>query len=147
MNGSEVCFVGTLGRDVELRYTTGGIAVGNTSLACSRRYKKGDEWEEETAWWNLTLWRELAENAAASLLKGTRVIVTGRLVQRSWETDEGEKRWATDLIVDEIGASVRWATLQIEKTERTKGSDGRYTNPEEYANNPDPIYGDEEEPF
>jgi single-strand DNA-binding protein len=142
MNGSEVCFVGTLGRDIELRYTTGGRAVGNTSLAVSRRWQQNNEWQEATAWWNLTIWGETGENAAASLLKGTRVIVSGRLEQRSYEKD-GETKWVTDLIVDEIGPSMRWATCEIAKTERTTGDGGYQAN----ANRPpEPIYT-EEEPF
>lgn len=133
MNGAEVCFVGTLGRDVELRFTPAGRAVGNTSIAVSRRYKKQgeDKWEEETTWWNLTIWGEMAENAASSLVKGTRVFVTGRVQQRNWEDDEGNKRTSLDIVVDEIGPSMRWATCVIERTERSKPTGGGYYEPEE----------------
>lgn len=120
MNGAEVSFTGTLGRDVELRFTPGGRAVGNTSIAVSRRYQKDGEWQEETAWFNLTIWAEMAENAAQSLVKGTRVLVSGRLQQRKWEDDEGNARTSMDLVVDEIGPSLRWATCEIERTERSK---------------------------
>lgn len=123
MNGAELTIVGALGRDFELRYTTGGRAVANTSVASSRRYKKGDEWVEDTVWMPIVCWGELAENACASLAKGTRVIVSGRLQQRQWETDEGEKRSVIELVADEVGPSLRWATAEVARTEREK-SDG-----------------------
>lgn len=131
MNGAEVSFTGTLGRDVELRFTPGGRAVGNTSIAVSRRFQKDGEWQETTTWWNLTIWGEMGENAAASLVKGNRVIVTGRVEQRQWEDDEGNKRTSMDLIVDEIGPSLRWATAQVERTERTKPTGEGYYDAEE----------------
>lgn len=136
-------FVGTLGKDPELRYTTGGAAVANFSLAISHRYKKNDEWQEETTWLTVTAWRELAENVAASLQKGSRVIVTGRLQQRSWETQDGERRTVIELLADEIGPSLRWATAIVERTER-ENRDDRIAR--QAAAAPEPIY-DDEEPF
>lgn len=127
MNGAMVSFTGTLGRDPELRFTTGGRAVANFSIAVSRRFQRNGEWEEQTSWFNVVCWGDLGENAASSLVKGTRVLVSGRMEQRSWETDAGEKRTVYDIVADEVGPSLRWATCQIERTERTKGAGSSYS--------------------
>lgn len=129
--------VGNLTREPELRYTPSGAAVANFGIACNRRYKKGDEWVEETSFFNVVAWRELGENCAASLEKGTRVIVQGRLDQRSWEKD-GERQTTTEIVAEEIGPSLRWAQAQIERTEREKPAETRKAAP---------VYADEEEPF
>ncbi|MBV9936447.1 MAG: single-stranded DNA-binding protein, partial [Actinobacteria bacterium] len=83
-----------------------------------------NEWEEKVSFFNVVCWREMAENAAASLAKGTRVLVTGRLEQRSWETEDGEKRSIVEVVADEIGPSLRWATAQVVKNERKGPNDG-----------------------
>jgi single-strand DNA-binding protein len=157
MNGAMVAFVGTLGRDPELRFTTGGRAVANFSIAVSRRWQKNGEWEEQTSWFNIVCWGDLGENVATSLTKGSRVIVSGRMEQRSYETQEGEKRTVYDIIADEVGPSLRWATTIIERTERTTGdqSGGSYHSNEARAaqNSGDAprddkyTYSEEEEPF
>lgn len=141
MSNTITC-TGNLTRDPELRYTTGGRGVASFGLAVNRRYKKGEEWVEQTSFFNVVAWGELGENASASLTKGARVIVTGRLEQRSYETSDGEKRSVVEIIADELGPSLRWATCEIERTERTIGenSGARDANPAE------PIYTDEE-PF
>ncbi len=102
-------------------------------------------------------WGDLGENAATTLTKGSRAIVTGRLEQRSWETPDGEKRSVVEVVADEVGPSLRWATAQIERTERT-GGDGGFSGGGSGgaaggsggagagSRTPDPIYGDEE-PF
>lgn len=121
MSDSTVTIVGSLGRDAELRYTTGGQALASMTVAVGHRYKKGDDWVEETAWVDVTCWAQLAENASASLTKGTRVIVTGRLKQEEWDDKEtGKKRSKLTLVADEIGPSLRWATCQVERIERDK---------------------------
>ena len=114
---------GNLTRDPELRYTTGGRAVVTSGLACNRRYQKNGEWQEQTSFFNVVCWGDLAENVAASLTKGARVIASGRLEQRSYETNEGEKRSVVEVVADEIGPSLRWATAEVARTEREK-SDG-----------------------
>ena len=86
-----VTVVGGLGRDPELRYTQGGRAVASFGLAVSRRYQVNGEWQEDTSWINVTVWGDLAENCAASLTKGARVMVAGRFQQREFETKEGDK--------------------------------------------------------
>lgn len=143
---NHITVVGNLVRDIELRYTQGGRAVGNTAVASERRYQANGEWQSETSFFNLTLWGELAENVAASLAKGHRVVVSGRLEQRQYETKEGEKRSAFDIIVDEMGPSLRWARCEVEKITRT-GANQPDQPSQAHANRPpDPVYGDEE-PF
>lgn len=129
--------IGNLTRDPELRYTPSGAAVANFGIACNRRYKKADEWVEETSFFNVVAWRELGENCAASLGKGARVIVHGRLDQRSWEKD-GERQSTMEIVADEIGPSLRWAQVEIERNEREK--------PAETRKAATPVY-DNEEPF
>lgn len=118
MADSTITIVGGLTRDPELRFSQGGRGILAMGVAVSHRYQQNGEWTEETSFFNVTAWGTLAENASASLTKGTRVIVTGRLQQRSYETNEGEKRSVVEIIADEIGPSLRWATAQIERTER-----------------------------
>ena len=115
-----VTVVGGLGQDPELRYTQGGRAVASFGLAVSRRYQKDGEWVEDTSWMNVTVWGDLAENCAASLTKGARVMVAGRFQQRAYETKGGEKRTLIELVADEVGPSLRWATATVEKVARDK---------------------------
>jgi single-strand DNA-binding protein len=139
MSSNNVTLVGNLTREPELRYTTGGRGVASFGLAVNRRFQRQGEWEEQTSFFNVTAWGDLGENCAASLIKGTRVVVTGRLEQRSWETQEGEKRTVVEVVADEIGPSLRWATAEIERNEREK--------PEAQTRQPQgPEYA-EEEPF
>jgi len=104
-----ITIVGTLGRDLELKFSNSGTAWATGSVAVSRKVKE----EEVTTWFNIKLFGSMAENAVNSFKKGNRVICVGRIDIRSYETDNGEKRNATELIVDEIGASVRWAMTDI----------------------------------
>ena len=105
MADSTVTIVGNLTRDPELRFTTGGKGVASFGVAVNRRYQQNGEWQEKMSFFNVTAWDTLGENAAASLTKGTRVIVTGRLEQREYETKEGEKRNVVEIVADEIGPS------------------------------------------
>lgn len=123
--GNTVTVVGNLTMDPELRYTSSGTAMANISVAVSRRYQdRNNEWQEETSFFRGTLWREQAENAAESLHKGDRVVITGSLEQRSWETPEGDKRSVVELRIDDIGPSLRWATATVNKTARSDGGGG-----------------------
>lgn len=151
MADSTVTVTGTLTRDPELRFTAGGKGVASFGVAVNRRYQKNNEWVEQTSFFNVTAWDSLGENAAASLTKGMRVIVTGRLEQRSYETQQGEKRSVVEIVADEIGPSLRWATAQVEKVARSEGGGqgGGFQgggNAGGNRNSPDPVYGDEE-PF
>ena len=124
MNGNTVVLVGNIVDDPELRFTPGGQAMAKFRIAVNRRWqdRSSNEWQEETSFFGCTCWREQAENVAESLKKGTRVLVTGRLQQRQWETPEGEKRSVVEVQVDEVGPSLRWATASIERNAR-RGDD------------------------
>ena len=124
MADNTVTIVGNLTREPELRYTNGGQAVTSFGLAVNRRYQQNGEWQEKTSYFNVVAWAQLGENAAQSLNKGARVIVTGRLEQRQYETREGEQRNTVEIIADEIGPSLRWATAQVEKTSRSSSEGG-----------------------
>ena len=108
-----VTLTGNLTKDPELRYTTGGRGVASFGLAVNRRYQVNGEWQEQVSFFNVVAWADLGENAAASLHKGNRVMVTGRLEQRSYDTREGEKRNITEVIADDLGPSLRWAQAQV----------------------------------
>lgn len=138
---SNVTIVGNCTREPELRFTAGGKGVASFGVAVNRRYQQNGEWVEKVSFFNVTAWDTLGENAAASLEKGTRVLVSGRLEQRTYETQEGEKRNVVEIVADEIGPSLRWARAQMERVEREKGD-----KPSQPARRPDPVYGDEE-PF
>ena len=118
--GNNITLVGNLTRDPELRFTPSGQARAQLGIAVNRRWqnRQTSEWEEKVSFFNVVCWREMAENAAASLGKGTRVVVTGRLEQRSYETQDGEKRSVVEVIADEIGPSLRWAEAQVTRNER-----------------------------
>ena len=118
MADNTITLVGNLTRDPELRFTANGRAVASFGIAVGRRYQVNGEWQEQTSYFNVTAWGQLGENAAASLGKGTRVVVTGRLEQREYTTRDGDKRTAIDVIADELGPSLRWATAQVERTPR-----------------------------
>ena len=111
---------GNLTRDPEIRYTREGQAHTSFGLAVNRRWQPrgSEEWEEVTSFFDVVCWRGLAENVALSLVKGSRVVVTGRLDQNSWETDNGERRSRVEVTADEVGPSLRFATVEITRTER-----------------------------
>jgi len=150
MADSTVTIVGNITRDPELRFTAGGKGIASFGIAVNRRWQQGGEWQEKVSFFNVTAWDTLGENAAASLTKGTRVVVTGRLEQRSYETKEGEKRSVVEINADEIGPSLRWARAEIERIARDGGSTGGGSGSSGGSSSggraPDPVYGDEE-PF
>jgi single-strand DNA-binding protein len=116
---SNVTLIGNLTRDPELRFTPSGVAVATVGIAVNRSWRgKDGEWQEQTSFFDCVVWREQAEQVAESLQQGARVIVSGRLEQRSWETKEGDKRYAVEVQVDEMGPSLRWATATVNKTQR-----------------------------
>ncbi|MBE1877932.1 single-stranded DNA-binding protein [Myceligenerans pegani] len=119
-----ITVVGNLTGDPELRFTPSGAAVANFTIASTPRIfdRQSNEWKDgETLFMRCSLWREAAENVAESLTKGVRVIAQGRLVQRSYETREGEKRTVVELQVDEIGPSLRRATAKVTRAQRSGG--------------------------
>ena len=115
----QVTFVGNLTSDPELRFTPSGAAVANFTVACTPRTldKQTNEWKDgETTFLRCQVWRQYAENVAESLTRGARVIVTGRLKQRSYETKEGEKRTSIEVDVEDIGPALRNATVKVTKS-------------------------------
>lgn len=125
-----ITVIGNLTADPELRFTPAGQAVANFTVASTPRTfdRSTNEWKDgEALFLRCNIWREAAENAAESLTRGARVIVSGRLRQRSYETREGEKRTVVELEVDEVGPSLRYATAKVTKTPRGGNSGGGFS--------------------
>lgn len=123
-----ITVIGNLTDDPELRYTPSGAAVAKFRVASTPRTfdKASGEWRDgEALFLSCNAWRQLAENCAETLSRGTRVIVQGRLRQRSYETREGEKRTVVEMEVDEIGPSLKYATAKVQKVSRGGGGGGR----------------------
>jgi single-strand DNA-binding protein len=124
-----ITIVGNLTADPELRFTPSGAAVANFTVASTPRIydRQSGEWKDgEALFLRCNIWREAAENVAESLTRGSRVIVQGRLKQRSFETREGEKRTVFEVEVDEIGPSLRYATAKVNKASRSGGGGGGF---------------------
>ncbi len=149
--------VGNITRDPELRFTPSGAAVANFGLAWNR---KGRDGEEIVSFFDVTAWNQLAENASESLSKGMRVVVYGRLDQRSWETQDGDRRSKVEIIADDIAPSLKWATAEVNRNERRDGGGGGYNGGgggggtdggggggSRPASNQPPAYDPNEEPF
>lgn len=123
-NDTIITVVGNLTADPELRYTQNGVAVANFTIASTPRSfdRQSNEWKDgDPLFLRASVWREFAEHVAGSLSKGSRVVATGRLRQRAYETKEGEKRTSMELEVDEIGPSLRYATAQVTRTQGQAG--------------------------
>ena len=124
---NSVTVVGNLTREPELKYTPSGAAVAKFGIAVNRSYtNRNGERVEQTDFFNVNAWRQLAENIAESLSTGVRVVVTGRIQSRSWETEDGQKRSVVEIEADEVGPSLRWATAAVTKT--TRGGPGDWQN-------------------
>jgi single-strand DNA-binding protein len=153
-NGNTIVLVGNVTKDPELRFTPTGQPTTTFGLAVNRRWqnRQTQEWEEATSFFDVVCWRELAENASESLRRGSRIVVTGRLEQRSWETN-GEKRSKFEVVADELGPSLRWASVVITKNERKgpgEGGGGRSSSPSSQSSPPEaeaPYASYDEEPF
>ena len=155
-NGNHVSIVGNITRDPELRFTPSGQATATFGVAVNRRWqnRQTQEWEESTSFFDVVCWGQLAENAAQSLSKGSRVVVSGRLDQRSWETSERERRSKIEITADEVAPSLRWATAIISKNERRSPDAGSTNSNSSYGGGGAPAtnetrgeYQYEEEPF
>ncbi len=165
---NNVTITGNAGREPELRFTPNGQAVANFGVAVSRRWqnRQTNEWEEATSWIDVTCWAQLAENVAESVGRGTRVTVSGRLDQRSWETDNGDKRSKVEIVADDVAISLKWATATPQRNERSdSGSGGSSAGGQDRQTNQNsqqggrsfgasgggqqqpPAYSPEEEPF
>ncbi len=124
-----ITVVGNLVDDPELRFTPSGAAVANFRIASTPRTfdRQSNEWKDgEALFLSCAVWRQAAENVAESLQKGMRVVVQGRLKQRSYETREGEKRTVVELDVDEVGPSLKYATAKVARVQRSSGGGGGY---------------------
>jgi single-strand DNA-binding protein len=118
--------IGNLTREPEIRYTREGQATAQLGVAVNRRWqdRATQEWQESTSFFDVICWRDLAENVALSLAKGMRVVVTGRLEQRTWETEEGDHRSKVEITAEEVGPSLRFATADVHKVERRGAATG-----------------------
>ncbi len=116
---------GNLTREPEIRYTREGQATTQLGVAVNRRWldKATQEWQEATSFFDVVCWRDLAENVALSLSKGMRVVVSGRIEQRSWETDDGEHRSKVEIAAEEIGPSLRFATADVQRSQRHQATE------------------------
>jgi single-strand DNA-binding protein len=122
-----ITVIGNITGDPELRFTPSGAAVATVTVASTPRQfdRQSNEWKDgETLFMRCSVWRDAAENVAESLQRGTRVIVSGRLKSRSYETKEGEKRTVVEMEVDEVGPSLRYATAKVNRTQRGTGGGG-----------------------
>ena len=129
---TNITIIGNLVNDPELRFTPSGAAVAKFTVASTPRYldKATNEWKDgDSLFLQCQIWRQAAENVAESLTRGMRVLVSGRLKQRSYETKEGEKRTVFEVEVDEVGPSLRNATAKVTKTTRQGGSTGGFSSP------------------
>src|SRR5438132_1003416 len=115
--------IGNVGADPELKYTTSGQPVCTLSVAESRKYKdSNDNEKEQTTWWRVVAWREMAENIADSIKKGDRVVVSGRCEIRSYKGDDDVDRWVTEITAYDVAPSLRWATATVSKNEKKSGA-------------------------
>ena len=156
-NGNSVSVCGNVTRDPELRFTASGQATATFGVAVNRRWqnRQSNEWEEAVSYFNVVCWRELAENAAESLHKGSRVMVIGRLEQRSWDDQAGAKKSVVEIVADEVGPSLRWASAQVTRNERRgeaggggSGGAGAFSRSSAASEPPSGgDYGYDEEPF
>jgi single-strand DNA-binding protein len=151
MADNTITIVGNVTRDPELKFLNSGQAALKLSVAVNRRWqnRQTQEWEERVSYFEVVGYGSLAENAANSLSKGSRVIVNGRLEQRSWETENGDKRSIVEINADEIGPSLKWATAAVTKTPRAEG--GNFQSADRPAaaprSNEPSTYAFDEEPF
>lgn len=147
-----ITVVGNVTRDPELRFTQGGMAVANFGIAWNKKKADG---EEEVSFFNVSCFRQLAENVAESITKGSRVVVYGMLQQRSWDTPDGDRRSAVEIIADDVAPSLKWASAEIRKNEyrgdgggnQGGGGGGGGGQSRPAANEAPPAYDMDEEPF
>lgn len=155
---NSVTITGNATREPELRFTPSGQAVANFGVAVNRRWqnRQTQEWEEAVSFFDVTVWAQLAENVAESVAKGTRVTVAGRLDQRSWETPDGDRRSKVEIVADDVAVSLRWATAEVMRNERSDGGGSYSGGGNSGGGRPSgggggqsapPAYNPDEEPF
>ena len=151
---NEMTLVGNLVNDPELRYTANGVPVASFRMASTPRYmdQQTQEWKDgDTLFMSVSVWRQQAENVAESLVRGSRVVVVGKLSQRSYETREGEKRTVYEIKADDVGASLKNASAKINKSQRSNGGGGGQSRPAQhddpFANTPGASSGGDSDPW
>ena len=153
MPDNSITLIGNITRDPELKFLNSGQASVRFGLAVNRRYQRNGETVEQVSFFDVVAYQSLAENVANSLTRGTRVMVTGRLEQRSWETPDGDKRSVVEVNADDIAPSLRFASAAVTKTPRPEGAgNGRSGATNAGSSRPaastsNPNYGFDEEPF
>lgn len=120
-NVNQVLIEGNIVADPELRFTNGGVAVSNLTVAVNHSRKVGEEWVDEASYVDITLFGQLAEQAVETFNKGDRALVTGRLAQRNWEDNEGNKRSKLEIVAELVAPSLRYATAEITRIKREDG--------------------------
>lgn len=147
MSSSPTTLVGNLTRDPEISSVGNGTSKISFSIACNHSWRKADgEWDEKPSFFNVVAWRQLAEDAAPILQKGVRVVVTGRLDQRTWETDDGESRNWVELVADDIAVSVK-ALDGITRKQRGDGAKSGGAAKRPTAQRRSPVAAPDDEPF
>lgn len=146
--GNTVTQIGNVTRDPELRYTEKGDAVLTLGVAVDNGYYNRDdkEWVEKPSFFDVVCWRELAENVAETIEKGTRVVVVGHLEQRSWQNDEGENRYKVEIAAEDVAPSLRFAKAEVTKVKKGEGG-GSKSKSNSNDPGPTPPGYDDEEPF
>ena len=149
MADNTITVIGNITRDPELKFLNSGQAAIRLSIAVNRRWqnRQTQEWEERVSYFEVTGYGAMAENSANSLTKGNRGIVSGRLEQRSWETENGDKRSIVEINADEIAPSLRFATAVVTRTPRAEGSNFQSTDRPAPKTNEPSTYAFDEEPF
>lgn len=122
---NKVVIVGNLGRDPELKYTQGGTAICKFSVACSEKFKQGEEWKERTEWINVQAWGQLGERCGENLHKGSKVFIEGKITTNSWEGKDGQKHYSTSV----TAAWVEW--FAAEKSSKAKDEVRDSTKPQD----------------
>ncbi len=154
--GNNVDLIGNITRDPEARATASGMTVVTFGLAVNRRTqdRNTQEWKESTSFFDVVCYGTLGDNVAESLQKGARIMVVGRLEQRSWETPDGDKRSKIEVIADEVGPSLRWATAEVTRNARSDSGGGGFSGggggggaARPVRNQPAESYDYDEEPF
>jgi single-strand DNA-binding protein len=153
MADNTITVVGNLTRDPELKFLNSGQAALRLAIAVSRKWtnRQTNEQQEQTSYFDVQAYGAMAENTANSLQKGMRVVVTGRMEQRSWDTPEGKKAYAFEIVADEIAPSLRWATAKIDRNPRAEGgtsyAGGNFSQGGPQTFNPPTHQPFDEEPF
>jgi single-strand DNA-binding protein len=154
-NVNTITVSGNVTRDPELRFTPSGQGIASFSVAVNRSWqnRQTQEWEEQTSFFDVKAWAQLGQNVTDTLSKGSRVVVTGRLEQRSWETEQGDKRYAFEIVADDVAVSLQDATAEISRNERREADGGGSgggapsTGGGRPAASATPAYDPAEEPF